>query len=131
MRFWNNDALANVEGVLLRVEEALKLSGRFIDDGITPLPMGEGAMAALTAASLLPIGEAVVEAPAAPAHLPTGDGVVAAPAAASVLPAGEGVTAALAAASPLPIALACERDNSEMQARQGELAGEGQGEGRA
>ena len=36
----------------------------------------------------------------------------------SLSPRGERATASL-----LPIALACERDNSEMQARQGELAG--------
>jgi len=114
MRFWNNDALANVEGVLLRVEEALKLSGRFIDDGITPhpspLPMGEGAMATVTAVPLLLIGEGVTE-PSQACPRPAGKEFVAALPAVSPLPAGEEFVATFAAAFPLPW-------------------GEGQGEGR-
>ncbi|MBI4725070.1 MAG: DUF559 domain-containing protein [Rhodomicrobium sp.] len=45
LRFWNNDVLANADGVLAAVAEELKSSGRTIEEIAphpVPLPLGEG-----------------------------------------------------------------------------------------
>jgi very-short-patch-repair endonuclease len=46
LRFWNNDVLGNVDGVLAAVAKELKITGKTIEGTAPhpgPLPVGEGA----------------------------------------------------------------------------------------
>jgi very-short-patch-repair endonuclease len=42
LRFWNNDALENLDGVLERIAEVISTSPSQPSAGSLPLPMGEG-----------------------------------------------------------------------------------------